>query len=136
MLPTEKAKIYKENDKLYFHPETMHIPVNPKPQHLYFLSDEKIKDNDVYLQKGKLFVAHSNFVMLNKDPETFKVIASTDSTFNSPRPSNEFLKKFCEVGGIDEVLVEYDCDHNQMPNKVIDVLKVAPDNTISIYPIK
>ena len=63
-----------------------------------------------------------------------------------PRPSNEFLKKYCELGGIDKVLVEYDekcCDGDkstELCNSLgcknsLEILKVAPDNTISIYPI-
>lgn len=110
------------------------------PQHLYFLSDEKIVDGDVFLENGQLFVAHSNFVRLNLNPNIFKVIASTSDVFNLPRPSNEFLKKFCELGGIDKVLVEYEPDrplnstHYAM-GSFNWILKVAPDNTISIFPI-
>lgn len=85
-----------------------------------------------------------------------------------PRPSNEFLKKFCELGGVDKVLVEYEvdtiksactcedsestsncvfsyydgtdeCCRKRFPNgeywDKTYKLKVAPDNTITIYPI-
>lgn len=160
MLPTEKAQIYKENEKLYFNPTTMHIPVKPKPQHLYFLSDEKIKEGDWVFNTETNTVHHltvpsfnkEQYASINRAKHFKKVIATTDEQLNKdliydgeyfdsefkkglPRPSNEFLKKYCELGGIDKVLVEYDCDHSQMPNKVIDILKVAPDNTISIYPV-
>ena len=33
-------------------------------------------------------------------------------------------------------MVEYDCEHNQMLAKIIDVLKTNSDNTINIKPIK
>ena len=148
MLPTEKAQIYKENEKLYFNPTTMHIPVKPEPQHLYFISDDEIKDRDWCYDNllGLVFQfeigeANSNFIKKHIK----KIIATTNEElgygdefggfYQLARPSNEFLKKYCELGGIDKVLVEYDCDHSQMPNKVIDILKVAPDNTISIYPV-
>ena len=36
LLPTEKAKLYIDGRKLYYNPTTMHIPVKPQPQHLYF----------------------------------------------------------------------------------------------------
>lgn len=75
------------------------------------------------------------------------------------RPSNEFLKKYCDVGGIDKVLVKYreyirsESSHNYdedwiyCDGKVIETiykedkydlspkLEVAPDNTITIYPV-
>lgn len=155
MLPTEKAQIYKENEKLYFNPTTMHIPVKPEPQHLYFISDDEIKDRDWCYDNflGLVFqfeIGEANSDFIKKHIK--KIIATTDEELNKdliydgeyfdsefkkglPRPSKEFLKKYCELGGIDKVLVEYDCDHSQMPNKVIDILKVAPDNTITIYPI-
>lgn len=46
LLPTEKAKLYIDGRKLYYNPTTMHIPVKPQPQHLYFTSDEKIEEGD------------------------------------------------------------------------------------------
>ena len=61
-----------------------------------------------------------------------------------PRPSNEFLKKYCELGGIDKVLVEYNegneylagiVGNNEIWNTYPNEPKIAPDNTITIYPI-
>jgi hypothetical protein len=47
----------------------------------------------------------------NKKSKSYNIQQSIETTKlvkkSLPRPSNEFLKKFCEVGGIDEVLVEY-----------------------------
>ena len=57
-----------------------------------------------------------------------------------PHPSQSFINKFVEKWNsntpIKFVNVEYDCDHSQMPNKVIDVLKVDKNNEITITPIK
>lgn len=72
---------------------------------------------------------------------------SSISIRSLPRPSNEFIKKYCELGGINEVLVEYESELVQTwPSsgrdaggnekyETIHTLKVAPDNTITIYPI-
>lgn len=54
-----------------------------------------------------------------------------------PRPSKAFIKKYAELGGIDEVMVEYGFDkgvdlyEEQMIN-----LKVSKDNTITIKAIE
>lgn len=57
-----------------------------------------------------------------------------------PHPSQSFINKFVEKWNsnnpIQYVNVDYDCDHSQMPNKVIDVLKVDKNNEITITPIK
>lgn len=59
-----------------------------------------------------------------------------------PRPSNEFLKKYCELGGIDKVLIDYKINNTlgadpvYFPDEPQHILKIAPDNTISIYTIK
>lgn len=77
-----------------------------------------------------------------------------------PRPSNEFLKKFCELAGIDKVLVEmvdFNCpkchgsgeytksrgNHSSIYqlgkcycDKDLKILKVASDNTITCKPIQ
>src|SRR5690606_21909626 len=61
-----------------------------------------------------------------------------------PRPSNDFIKKYCELGGIDEVLVEYELlNLNSYNSETIGYdsfptykLKVAPDNTITIKPVQ
>jgi len=51
-----------------------------------------------------------------------------------PKPSDDFIKEFCEKGGIWEVMVEYECicDINTPMYK----LKVNVDNTINIHPVK
>lgn len=91
----------------------------------------------------------------------FKIIATTDTSLNIkhncecgattfegcsecieslPKPSKSFVDKFISEYNkgnvITECLVEYDCDHLQMPQKVIDILKVDKDNEITIRKIK
>jgi len=70
-----------------------------------------------------------------------------------PKPSQAFIKKYCEVGGIDEVLVEYEekcprckCDNydecwsakecSVNDSQYIQTLKVNSHNEITIHPIK
>lgn len=119
--------------------------------HLYFLSDEKIKEGDWYLNNDILFRADDVFDNgnnPNQNKDNKKIIATTDSYLNEqdrfngkswenllPRPSNEFLKKYCELGGIDEVMVEYE-GIEWLDRPLEYFLKVAPDNTITIKPIQ
>lgn len=169
MLPTEKASWVIEDKKGKLHmpilrPLSRHdlLRANPAnhdniPQHLYFLSDEEIKEGDWIIWENKVVKAINTSYWSAK-----KIIATTDESLRwhqdneiqiidtyhckFPRPSNEFLKKYCELGGIDKVLVEYDCpqckDYGFISecrsncNQRFLELKVAPDNTISIYPIE
>ena len=109
-----------------------------------------------------------------KNGDIYKIIATTDSSLTKeygfetlnpntneeikvmqtgkgsiPRIHDNFLKEYCEKGGIHEVMVEYErhCDttrtcHNPKGNYPCDTCydqakpKVNTDNTISIYPIK
>lgn len=152
MLPTEKvASLVIRHDKPCVVMLSTDSPFAKKEthtyQHLYFLSDEEIKEgwkgiaykDDI---KGKVF---NHFYTENKWYKDAKIIiASTDESLGLPRPSNEFIKRYCELGGIDEVLVEYKCSyedcnmfgcHKYEGCHLIQQLKVAPDNTITIYPI-
>lgn len=91
-----------------------------------------------------------------------KIIASTDLLVEKdngdpaheddylPRPSNAFLKAYCEKGSIDEVLVEYERGTQQWwtafykqnqngidnPDNFPSLLKIAPDNTITIKEVQ
>lgn len=104
-------------------------------QHLYILSDDEIKEGDWYLlDDNTINKASANLNMDWYKNHEKKIIASTDSSLELPRPSNEFKKKYCEKGDINEVLVEY-MDY-KLNNEIQEVLKVAPDNTITIYPIE
>lgn len=161
MLPTEKASeltIFKSKYGL-FRGSLIDIKdfnrgdKSFQPQHLYFLSDEEIKEGD-WVLVGKTVMQASEPYRLE---EVKKIIATTDSSLtvdyydaaynelnkqSLPRPSNEFLKKYCKLGGIDEVLVAY-INHEEETGEIAHsdaeleyYLKVAPDNTITIKPIK
>ena len=155
MLPTnEKAIIIKEKITNKLKISSLNNPQRWEYQHLYFLSDEEIKEGDWVYNSGQniVFKWPNHYVKANiKGEHLKKIIATTDRTLHYkislphgegeqslPRPSNEFLKKYCELGGIDEVLVEYEeYDWNEYTDTYWNSkLKVAPDNTITIKSIK
>lgn len=122
--------------------------------HLYILSDEGIKEGDWYYYVD----GSGNHIMLCKSSSQvkgiagyYKIIATTDSSLKIagelnkyhkddkylPQPSDSFIRKYCELGGIDEVMVEYEYNNHYPMVEFNNLkLKVAPDNTITIRPIK
>lgn len=118
--------------------------------HLYIVTDDEIKEGDwCYDALTGLFQYGVTPVELLKNSK--KIIATTDSeltvnisrplgiTQQLPQPSKDFVEKYCKVGGIDEVEVEYQV----FPYKTGDIvsktyrLKVnSPHNEIIIHPIK
>ena len=167
------ASIPKEGT-LYFYRQPFKYENNKfwKSVFLYILSDEEIKEGDIYVifnQKGEIHSWHKadSFITNEWKLKPYsnyckKVIATTDPSLTIdienytegtvthasyrkplPRPSDSFIKKYCELGGIDEVLVEYYEDGYKLKEtewggwkKDLDnyqlFLKVAPDNTITI----
>lgn len=158
MLPTEKVtQIYIARTGglgYYNKPTTYTVP--GQGQHLYILSDEEIKEGD-WTYSFQLAIFKNAFgplgsvigsdKFIKEELGAKKVIASTDSSLELPRPSDSFIKKYCELGGIDEVRIEYEDvevytrdipRHLLSPDDrdIIHKVKVAPDNTITIKKIK
>jgi hypothetical protein len=156
------------------------------PHHLYFLSDDEIKVGDWYIEKTAIGnyihqMTEESLKGWNSTPDKLdnfnrrckKIIATTDKSLklfkigtknnligryeNLPQPSQAFIKKYCEKGGIDEVMVEYediekcfyevprecensDCRVLNKCNKefktLLYKLKVSSDNTITIKSVK
>ena len=166
MLPTDKAScIIRESDGFL---SLYHKPVTSKKdgisQHFYFINDEEIREGDWAVcfemidneaQPMLVYqVTKSGYNKLDK-----KIIATTDELIIKahyhdetgfhhpqimPQPSQAFIEKYCKVGGIDEVDVEY-TEHieghfiNDGATFVSDTpskLKVDSYNTITIHPIK
>lgn len=94
---------------------------------IYITSNDEIKEGDYVYYNGKvrkasskIIEAQGNIIRLN----WVKIIATTDKSlfftgYNTlkhsvseeeilPQPSQSFIKDYCELGGIDKVLVEYD----------------------------
>lgn len=143
-------------------------------QHLYFISDKEIKAGnwyyDVKLNRVYQSASGHNNEFYKEKPRYLKVIATTDKllltcngvkregescSYNNnckfpkcqyPRPSNEFLSKFCKLGGIDKVLVEmeeinFDASVFGGKSEILSIpflqqIKVASDNTITCKPVQ
>lgn len=136
-------------------------------QHLYFLSNEEVKEGDWFIShnnellqcikiEGNIIYDKQNFPSFIKTkyglrqenkagkngPETFtlskKVIATTDDKLGLPRPSNEFLQKYCELGGVEDVLIkveEIKGDKGIIAiafNEFDFKMRISSDNTITI----
>jgi len=113
--------------------------------HLYFILDDEIK-------KGEWFYSIRNLVEqatldYPKGEHIGKIIATTDPELKlEASPTQAFVKKYCKVDGIDEVLVEYYVDNTMsmldisddfpMPESSYLKLKIDSHNTITIHPFK
>lgn len=125
------------------------------PQHLYFFSDEEIKEGDYHYNSDNNTIAQAKISLGIKAP---KVIATTDSELWTktpidgaeghflnkplPRPSNSFIDKFLSEYNagrkIEKVLVEMnrEFEYEASAGKSYSFsVKVAPDNTITIKPL-
>lgn len=74
-------------------------------QHLYITNPKEEIEEDDWMYDSKL-----NIVIQYKSYKDGceKIIATTDESLGLPRPSDEFIKQYCELNDIDKVLVEYD----------------------------
>lgn len=131
MLPTnEKANLaLNSNGKLALSNHSYNNSPNFTNQHLYFLSDEEIKEGDWFIlgnNKDKPYqVGYCGFIP-DREKGDRKVIATTDSSLREhddtvpypktrpalPQPSQDFIKVFVEEYNkgnvIEEVDVEYE----------------------------
>lgn len=126
-----------------------------KNQHLYFLSDDEIKEGDWFLEKGLRISIFPNY--LTDTNECKKIIATTDKTLIFmrtelipdvfwhkdgnifPQPSEGFIQKFIDAYNsgdpITEVMVEY--NHIQSTTDLNEEwLKVNSNYTITIRKMK
>lgn len=112
--------------------------------HLYIISEDKIdsNNNDIYmyidLQGRALFpVTPTADAYTSHDAIDRKIIASTDSTLGLPKPSKAFIEKYCKVGGIDEIDVEYFLQDIFLKPRQKEYWCPAVNNgEITIHPIK
>ena len=164
MLPTnEKAEIGfltqkgKERGHLVHFDRPMPIILDSENQHLYFLSDEEIKEGDwfvgfadgsisPFVKQADESTVEINDWQLNKKGTSSnkKIIATTDKSiilperFPSftylPQPSQSFLEKFVEEYNkgnvITEVMVEYEWNKTGRKIRKLDVF----DHILKINP--
>jgi len=127
----------------------------PNPQHLYFLSDEEIKEGDWYMTEipHTIWQYDRNKGLSSGRGWNKKIIATTDKSLNLPHTSDSFIEKYVEEYNkgniITEVMVEYEEIHREtdeiigmdgLPNGLLYYecnLKINPkDNTITIRKTK
>lgn len=164
MLPTTSISqviLTSSKDLLYFVKNNKSKYVNYHNQHLYILSDEEIKEGDWYynydynyikqcLEMDKELIKNALFYELGStvfdySKDCKKIIASTDKSLGLLEIEQDFIKEYCEKGGIDEVMVDFDniCK-DEIQKKVCYnckedcnlVPKISPNNTITITPVK
>ena len=178
ILPTERESniVLSTTNKNIYHvssPKSNSELMGATNQHLYFTSDEKPKVGDWCVYFGTDIMKHDNNEVWDKD-KCRKIIGTTDTklklgicedckqdkdyrhffikcTCSLPQPSQAFIEKYCKIGGIDEVLVEYEYNEDSLAiyheeinhrghsdiNLEDDIsLKVNSQNEITIHPIK
>lgn len=155
-LPTkDETNIIKSGFNTLFYGPPMNVKSSDTYQHLYITTDEEIKEGDWMLNIIEDTIYQKNIYPHHNMWR--KIVATTDKSLvickehddsvpypkmrnvYLPQPSQAFIKKYCEVGGIDEVLVEYEniYDYELKPTLPTGVKpKVDSNNTITIHPIK
>ena len=142
MLPTDKVTIVKKNITNELKLSSLNNPLLWIPQHLYIISDDKIKKDDYYI----LFTDKALTVLkCTGDGDYFnckKIIATTDTSLTIitsktgytvskgplytikeylPQPSQQFIEKYIEEYNkgniITDVLVEYETLKTTANNK-------------------
>ena len=114
MLPTlDKSTICVDNsnNKIEIADFDYSTGISYTNQHLYFTTDEEIKDGDWFIHPDAT-IPQNDFSHVYVDCR--KIIASetSDEVFHNtykqklPQPSQAFIKAYCEQGGIDWVNVE------------------------------
>jgi len=120
MLPTEdrNSSIWLKDGGLYY---DIHGKISRKfiPQYLYFTTNEEIKDGDwgyhpivkevKKMSKHDPYICNYTKIIATTDPK-LKIITGIVGSGTGeplPQPSKAFIEKYCKVGGIDEVDVEY-----------------------------
>ena len=139
--------------KLYSRQSNAH---NWSLSHLYILSSEEIKEGNQYLiyngqicktftygERRDICFKIDNDIVYCQNNKWRKIISTTNSELNLPRPSDDFIKSYIKAQGkIDKVLVEVICNKLSQCNCTDNYsclgtkFKVAPDNTITIKPIQ
>lgn len=131
---------------------------NLSKQHLYVLSDEKLKKDDYFYDpfSKKIYQITKNHVDIFKTyglPEHWKKIIATtnrslkttiprhndfDSEYYIPQLSQDFIKEYCKRGGVNEIEVEYERRYKHEGVSVHDwgqlwddKIKINSNNTVN-----
>ena len=100
------------------------------PQHLYITSDDEIKEGDCMYDTSE----NTTYKNIGQGVSGYKIIATTDKSLGLPQPSKAFIEKYCKVGGINEVVVDY---VEYSDSQVFHFMPfVNTNNEIIIHPVK
>lgn len=152
MLPTEKATwpnciwLGRVSGQLHLDRSYNNKPksINPidnsmLPQHLYFLSNDKICEGDWVLNGTRIekvieitnkheYIVTESGTYLKED--LFKIISSTNSECNLPKPSNSFLQVYIDAYNKNEKIEECCVEYNNSYQKIQEGLKGFPEDDI------
>lgn len=86
------------NDKsLQYFPNTYWSNGDLSKRHLYFLSNEEIKDGDWYLNIVSNEIVNVDFNIDYEQNHCKKIIATTDISLRLPQPSKEFIQAYTKA---------------------------------------
>lgn len=121
--------------------------------HLYFISDEELKDGEWCYEskmKGNKIFEYDSSNIWHKG--AYKVVATTDKSlvyltnngrvgYKLPQISQEFIENYCEVGGVDEVEIEYykyaeELNGTSLIPRDLYRIKVDSSNCVFVHPVK
>ena len=143
MLPTDRSYLTISGGKLSYDDVDYAESGFIKPQHLYITTDEEIKEGDCYIHPDAT-VPQNDFNHVYVDCR--KIIATTDPKllkpqikqvnwigseriWSLPQIPQSFIEEYCKAGGIDNVMVEYEC-LTSTNTIVLDFSKVTADEAI------
>ena len=160
------TKVYVPTEKLRHLETESGIPLTSfwEYRNIYITTDDEIKEGDTWINLDTNTIHNGNlFELANRAPSCKKIIAATDPELTGitkeweefegdwhksnklglPQPSKSFVEKYCKVGGIDEVDIEYGLFHDgnfkdddeTHAFKAIRKPRVNSHNEITIHPI-
>ena len=120
-----------------------------KGKYLYFTTEEKIEKGDqvMSLERETEWHRESEMVPYRAEymdqihPDDRKIVASNDTATKLPEPPKEFIDIYYEVGGIDEVEIEYykyaeELSGVSLIPRDLYRIKIDSNNCITIRPFK
>ena len=120
-----------------------------KGKHLYFTTEEKIEkgnwvmslERETECRRECEMVPYRAEYMDQIHPDDRKIVASNDAATKLPEPPKEFVDVYYEVGGIDEVEIEYykyaeELSGVSLIPRDLYRIKIDSNNCITIRPFK
>jgi hypothetical protein len=110
MLPTKKSRLSNRNGELSFADVGGSYTGNHNPQHLYFTSDEEIKEGDWWISIANGIPPNGPHNRKSMWVSNKKIVASTNLSLGLPAIPESFLKQYAAANGkIDKVKLSLEC---------------------------